>query len=155
MQEVPNQTTSSKKELVNPSSAAPVQGWLGPAPSAVEHLLWGMAVHQIQELCRAEHPRALPGAGLSPCYDVVCSSLVMICGRLHLWHSHCGIPSGGVSDHACVLKMLRVSYREAFGKQAIDASVEPLCWLIHLLADVAPFLLFVLRMDFYCLILCK
>lgn len=49
-----------------------------------------------------------------------------------------------------------MSYRDRyFEKQDIDASVEPLYWLVHLLADVAPFLLFVLRMDFYCLILCK
>lgn len=62
----------------------------------------------------------------------------------------------GFKKHLHVLRRLHVSYRDRyFEKQDIDASVEPLYGLVHLLADVAPFLLFVLRMDFYCLILHK
>lgn len=63
-------------------------------------------------------------------------------------------PPGGVKPPWCVWKRLHVSHRDRYaGKQGIDARAEPLYWLVHLLADVAPFLLFVLRMDFYCLIL--
>lgn len=66
------------------------------------------------------------------------------------------LPPEGFQTMLAWLKRLHVLYRDRyFEKQDIDASVEPLYWLIHLLADVAPFLLFVLRMDFYCLILCK
>lgn len=63
---------------------------------------------------------------------------------------------GGFKLHLHALKRLHVSYRDRyFEKQDSDASVEPLYWLIHVLVDVAPVLLFVLRMDFYCLIPCK
>lgn len=54
-----------------------------------------------------------------------------------------------VKEASCII------WGRYFEKQEINVSVELLYWLVHLLVNVAPSLLFVLRMDFYCLILCK
>lgn len=98
------------------------------------------------------------GLGVLPELALHPPELAEFCCRLHLIH---GIPASasppeGFHTSLARVKEVSLSNRGRYSeKQDTDASVEPLYWLVHVLAAVAPFLLLVLRIDFYCLILCK